>query len=197
MPRRIKNIFVVFLIIVLVFGILNFFNIKNVIMKSIYPITYSEHVYKYADEYSVDPLLVFAVIKAESNFKKDVVSNQNAKGIMQIMDATAEEVAGNVLADGKYNSDMLFEVETNIKIGTKYLSELVKKYGNYYVAVAAYNAGIGTVDKWIETGVIKADGSDIEKIPYKETNNYVRKIIRDYGIYVELYGDSVAYNGKK
>ena len=75
-----------------------------------------------------------------------------------------------------------------IKIGTKYLSELLQKYdGNYYLAVAAYNAGIGTVDKWIQEGTIKKDGSDIENIPYKETNNYVRKIIRDYGIYQKLY----------
>ena len=65
--------------------------------------------------------------------------------------------------------------------------DLLNKYGNYYVAVAAYNAGPGTVDKWIDKGVIKSDGSDIEQIPYKETNNYVRKIIRDYGIYTNLY----------
>jgi len=83
---------------------------------------------------------------------------------------------------------MLFDAKTNIKIGTKYLSELLQKYdGNYYLAVAAYNAGIGTVDKWIQEGTIKKDGSDIENIPYKETNNYVRKIIRDYGIYQKLY----------
>lgn len=59
--------------------------------------------------------------------------------------------------------------------------------GNFYLAVAAYNAGIGTVDRWIEEGIIKEDGSDIENIPYKETNNYVRKIIRDYEIYEKLY----------
>ena len=53
--------------------------------------------------------------------------------------------------------------------------------------LAAYNAGIGTVDIWIEKGVIKKDGSDIENIPYKETNNYVRKIVRDYKIYQRLY----------
>ncbi len=56
------------------------------------------------------------------------------------------------------------------------------------MAIAAYNAGIGNVDRWIAEGIIKEDGSDIENIPYKETNNYVRKIIRDYGIYEKLYG---------
>ena len=55
------------------------------------------------------------------------------------------------------------------------------------LAVTAYNAGIGNVNKWVQEGYIKIDGSDIENIPFKETNNYVRKIIRNYRIYKELY----------
>ena len=57
------------------------------------------------------------------------------------------------------------------------------------IALAAYNAGIGTVDNWLEKEIIKKDGSDIENIPYKETNNYVRKILRDYKIYEKLYSN--------
>lgn len=57
------------------------------------------------------------------------------------------------------------------------------------MAISAYNAGIGTIAKWIEEGIIKEDGSDIENIPYKETNNYVRKILKNYKIYKELYGN--------
>ena len=187
MPRKIRNIFIVFLILIVLVGATRLFGIHDFIMKKMYPKTYSEFVFKYAEEYGVDPLLIFAVIKAESNFKEGVVSNSNAKGVMQLMDTTAEEVAGNIMINEKFEAGMLFDAETNIKIGTKYLSELMEKYQNYYVAVAAYNAGIGTVDKWIQTGVIKSDGSDIENIPYKETNNYVRKIIRDYKIYTDLY----------
>ena len=67
------------------------------------------------------------------------------------------------------------------------MQTLLQKYKNKESALAAYNAGIGTVDNWIEKDIIKADGSDIENIPYKETNNYVRKILRDYKIYNELY----------
>ena len=61
------------------------------------------------------------------------------------------------------------------------------KYGNIPIALTAYNAGIGTVDNWIEKGIIKENGEDIENIPYKETNQYVRKILRSYKIYQELY----------
>ena len=57
----------------------------------------------------------------------------------------------------------------------------------YWNIITAYNAGMGNVDTWIKTGVIQSDGSDIENIPYKETNNYVRKILRDYQIYLKLY----------
>lgn len=82
----------------------------------------------------------------------------------------------------------LTDERTNIEIGTSYFSKLIKYYdGNYYLAITAYNAGIGTVARWIEEGTIKEDGSDIENIPYKETNNYVRKILKNYKIYKELY----------
>ena len=67
------------------------------------------------------------------------------------------------------------------------MSTLLERYQNKGVALAAYNAGIGTVDNWIEKGVIQSDGSDIENIPFKETNQYVRKILRDYDIYCALY----------
>lgn len=80
----------------------------------------------------------------------------------------------------------LQEADLNINLGTKYLSILIERYQNIEIAITAYNAGIGTVDNWIEKGIIKSDGSDIENIPYKETNNYVRKILRDYKIYTNL-----------
>lgn len=83
--------------------------------------------------------------------------------------------------------DELLNPEKNINVGTRYLATLLERYKNNEIALAAYNAGIGTVDNWIEKGIIRADGSDIEKIPFKETNQYVRKILRDYEIYSELY----------
>jgi len=73
-------------------------------------------------------------------------------------------------------------------LGTKYFSDLLELYeGNTVLALTAYNAGIGNVASWIETGVIKKDGSDIENIPFKETNRYVRKILRNYSIYQSIY----------
>lgn len=178
-------IFIIIILIVVVF--LGVF--KNKILKIIYPKTYQEIVSTYAEKYNVDENLVFAVIKAESNFDKDAISNRNAIGLMQIMEETAKEVANkyNIQVNSKNAKEEILEVQNNINIGTKYLEILLEKYNNKEVAVAAYNAGIGTVDNWIEKGIIKADGSDIENIPYKETNNYVRKILRNYKIYQEIY----------
>ena len=72
---------------------------------------------------------------------------------------------------------------------SNYSSILLTKYnGNYYLAIAAYNGGIGNVDMWIEKDVISVDGSNIENIPYKETNIYVRKTIKSYSMYKEIWG---------
>ncbi len=103
------------------------------------------------------------------------------------MEDTAKEISKkiNLNLTSEELKDKLQEADLNINLGTKYLSILIEKYQNIEIAVTAYNAGIGTVDNWIEKGIIKADGSDIENIPYKETNNYVRKILRDYKIYNE------------
>lgn len=187
--ERLKNkkILVCGLIILILIVFLIVF--KNKIQRIFYPKSYEEFVSMYSDEYGVDENLIFAVIKAESNFQEDAVSHKDALGLMQIMKETAEDVAGkyNIEIDFNNSEREILNVQNNIKIGTKYLAVLLEKYKNIEVAVAAYNAGIGTVDNWIEKGIIKSDGSDIENIPYKETNNYVRKILRNYKIYQDLY----------
>lgn len=185
MNKKIKRL-IIFLIIILILIIT--FKIVNVpIMKKIYPIDYPESVYKYSEENKVDPLLVFAIIKAESNFDYDVVSSKDAVGLMQLVDSTAKDVALRLKID--YDENTLYNPDTNIMLGVKYYSILYEKYGNIPIALTAYNAGMGTVDKWIENGTINKDGSNIENIPYKQTNNYVRKILRDYEIYKKLYNN--------
>ena len=173
-----------YILIILIIGFILVINIKEQMMKSMYKKEYSEYVEKYSKEYKVEADLIYAIIKAESNFESDAVSNQNAQGLMQLMYSTAEEIAESI--DLELTEENIFEPEINIQLGTKYISKLLEKYECIEVALAAYNAGSGNVDKWIKNGTIKSDGSDIENIPYKETNAYVRKIMRDYEIYKEL-----------
>lgn len=159
--------------------------LRNVILKINYPQKYGEHIEKYAKEYGVDKELIYAMIKAESNFNAEAISNRKALGLMQILESTAYEVAEEL--ENEITKEEILNPEINICLGTKYISNLIKKYGNIELAVASYNAGIGNVDGWIEKGTIKKDGTDIENIPFKETNNYVRKVLRDYKIYIKLY----------
>ena len=178
--------------ILIIFGIIIgfivvYFLFQHVLLKIVYPKKYSEYVYKYSQENDIDPLLVFAIIKAESDFKTDALSKSGAIGLMQLMPETAEEMLNELGMELKFDNE-LYDVEKNIQVGTKYYALLSKKYnGNIQLALAAYNAGIGNVNKWIEDGKINEDGSNIENIPYKETNNYVRGILRDYSIYRVLY----------
>lgn len=186
--RRVrKRIFGIIAIILLAVILFNVVNIQNFILKKIYRLEYSEYVEKYAQMYNIDPLWIYAIIKVESNFNENAKSKSGAKGLMQLMDSTASELSKKVgIVD--FQGDMLYNPELNIMLGTKYFDILLTKYnGNYNLAIAAYNSGIGTVDTWIEKGIIASDGSNIENIPYQETNMYVRKTIKSYSVYKKLY----------
>lgn len=157
-------------------------------LTKVYKLEYTEYVKKYANEYNVDEYLIYAIIKAESNFEPNAESHRGAKGLMQLMYSTAEDISKRIGIE--LNEDNILEPDININLGTKYISMLIQKYNNTNLALAAYNAGSGNVDGWIEKGTLKSDGSDIENVPFTETNNYVRKILRDYEIYKNIYEES-------
>ncbi len=177
-----KTIICLIIVLIAIIVLMNF----DYILKKFYKVEYKEYVEKYSKEYEVDPYLVYAIIKAESKFNEGAISSKGATGLMQIMDKTAKEIAENLVMD--YETGVtLYNPEKNIKLGIAYYSYLKKIYKVDSISLAAYNAGSGNVNKWIEEGKIKADGSDIENIPFKETNTYVRKILKDYEIYKKLY----------
>ena len=157
-------------------------------LTKVYKLEYTEYIKKYANEYNVDEYLIYAIIKAESNFEPNAESHRGAKGLMQLMYSTAEDISKRIGIE--LNEDNILEPDININLGTKYISMLIQKYNNINLALAAYNAGSGNVDGWIEKGTLKSDGSDIENVPFTETNNYVRKILRDYEIYKNIYEES-------
>lgn len=186
MKKLIKFLIMLIIFLLTYFILFKVVEVDKMILKKIYPLKYSEYVEKYAEEYKIDKYMVYAIIKAESNFNKDAESSSDAVGLMQIMENTAIETANKM--DLNVTKEDLYNPELNIQIGLKYFADLVEKYNkNYSLAIIAYNAGIGNVDKWLASGIIKEDASDIENVPFKETNNYVRKILRDYDIYNNLY----------
>jgi len=184
--KKLKKLIAIIIILAIGIGLFNYFNVEEKVYKLIYPIKFSEHVEKYAEEYNIDKMLVYSIIKAESNFNPNAKSKSSAIGLMQVMEATAIETAED-LGYLDITEENLYNPELNIQIGVKYFSKLLSLYDNTNLAIIAYNAGIGNVDKWIESGTINKDGSDIENVPFNETENYVRKILRDYEIYKQIY----------
>ena len=186
MNKIIKTLFIFLAIILFLFATYKVLNIEERVLKYLYPLKFEEHVYKYSNELDIDPMLTFAIIKTESNFEEQVVSRSGAIGLMQLMERTAKEQARKLNIE--YSMESLYDAQINLKIGLYYFNTLLDYYNqNYILAFTAYNAGLGNVQKWINEGTIKPDGSDIENIPFKETNMYVRKIIKNYEIYKKLY----------
>lgn len=155
----------------------------------IFPRRYSDIVENVTKRYNVDPNLVYAVIKEESNFNKKAKSHRGAIGLMQIITSTADEVVQTISSIDEDYYD-LYDPETNISIGVKYMSELIQKFeGNIYLAVAAYNGGMGNVQKWFRANYTDYDTLDkvVEKIEFEETRKYVTNVIKCYNIYTKLY----------
>lgn len=186
MNKKIRKTIILLIILAMLFGIYKGFNIENKILIHFYPKKYEEYVYKYSKELNIDPMLTFAIIKTESNFKENIVSRSGAIGLMQLMGETAKEQAAKIGMN--YNSETLYNPEDNIKLGLYYFDTLFNYFNeNYILAFVAYNAGLGNTKKWINEGILKENGEGAENIPFTETNMYVRKIVRNYKIYSELY----------
>lgn len=152
-----------------------------------YPKKYSDYVELYAEQYDIPPHVLYAVIKTESGFDSAAVSKKGAVGLMQFMPETfswiTDEMLFEHLADG-----MRYDPETSVRYGAWLLSHLYKRYGNWSVALAAYNAGIGTVDGWLEDPEHTDGEGGLKSIPYKETRNYVKKVTKAQATYDRLYG---------
>jgi len=162
--------------------------VLSLVKTFVFPLKHFDIIKKESAKNNIDPYLVLAIIKTESGFDKNVTSVKQAKGLMQIMDSTAKEMNQGENLD--LTKVSIYNEDINIKLGTKYLSTLIKRYnGNYYLAVASYNAGMGNVDKWLEEGLVPSNLDDIvnNNIPSKETKNYLKKVINYYKIYRMLY----------
>ena len=152
----------------------------------LFPQEHKEIATKYSQKYSVDLPLVYAVIKAESNFNKDAVSHAGANGLMQITDQTALWIAEQLNIED-FEVYSLSEPETNINLGVWYLSYLIGEFESTDLAILAYNAGINKVKSWITENTIDSNNIEIENIPYPETKIYLTKVKLYRKIYEILY----------
>lgn len=150
---------------------------------------YADYVESASKEFDVDEAVIYSVIYCESNFRADAVSSAGARGLMQMMPATFEEMQGYL--DEVYDEDALFEPQISIRYGTYYLSRLYNRFGNWETAYAAYNAGPTIVSKWLKDEAYSEDGETLVQIPYSETSHYVKKVCGMVEKYKELYQTEV------
>ncbi len=194
-PRRNRRVLVwmalstVILATVVIAGVLMFTGGTVVpgLTAKLFPIQYQEEIARAAAEYGQDPYLVAAMVKTESGYDTEAVSPVGAQGLMQLMPDTAEWVAGKLDKwEGGAGPD-LTDPADNLELGVWYLDYLSDMYdGDMELALAAYNAGHGNVDKWLaEAG--GRDSFDVADIPFKETRDYVERVERYRSLYLRIH----------
>ena len=169
----------------------NFLNYESVRLPNFlsgifFPRQFENLISAYSQEQEVDPGLVLALIREESFFRSDARSPANAYGLMQLLQGTAREIAGG--SGLRVKARDLYDPEINIRLGLNYLKTLLDRYdGRLYLALAAYNAGIARVDQWLQDFPGTSEDEFIEMIPFTETRNYVKNILRNYFFYRYYY----------
>lgn len=183
----VKTLIVSFVLIVMVVS--GYFYLPSILGDSVFPLEYEETIKKWCTEYNEDPFLVAAIIMQESGYNPRAQSYAGAMGIMQIMPATGRSIAKGV-GIPNFTTDMLFNPEIAIQMGTWHIHVLKEKYGgNVAAALAGYNAGTGNADKWIRMGILN-------DLPYGETRKYVVNVQEYMQVYHKLYQDRLQLTGE-
>lgn len=157
-------------------------NWNNIILR--FPTPHKEPVLQAAQQHNVDPAWVYGVMRRESAFNSEVRSPVGAIGLMQLMPDTARFIGKRI---GSKTYQNLTNAESNIELGSAYLSYLNTKYdGNRILATAAYNAGPGRIDSWIPTGAALPADQWVDSIPFNETRRYVKAVLEYTTIFQSL-----------
>lgn len=175
-----RTLVVLFVVIAVFFSFLQIsYNVSHCLM-------YREYIMEASKEYNIAPSLIMAMINTESKFDKNATSGKGAMGLMQMTASTAVWVAKSMgMAD--FETDDLYDPETNIKMGSWYINSLREKFDTTEVVLAAYNAGQGNVKEWLNNPDSSKDGHNLRNIPYDETSNYVKKVLYEEKMYQVIY----------
>ena len=176
--------------------ILLFYN-NHWLGRLIYPIEYQDEINASASQNNVDPHLISAIIRVESNYTANKVSKKGAIGLMQIMPDTAQWVAEQSKFSGPIVDQLTIPL-TNIQIGSWYVNSLQRLYeqklanmtlniDQIALVAAAYNAGPGNVSKWIDQGIWDGSFDHVNLIPFGETRHFVQRIVYYYKKYERYY----------
>jgi len=161
--------------------------IPDDLQRVIFPVQYWSLIRKYSAARDLDPFMVAALISQESTFQADAKSAANAWGLMQVLPSTGKRLARAERI--RFTTARLTDPEVNIRLGTRYFSGLIQRFGGAHFALASYNAGESRVVRWQaeKPGVEREEF--IDDIPFPETQNYVKKILGTVDDYKRLYAN--------
>jgi soluble lytic murein transglycosylase len=146
-----------------------------------YPLRYEAIITAHAENYDLEPALLAAVVFTESKFDPDARSAAGAVGLMQLLPETARGIALRT-GGGRFTVDDLLDPEVNVRYGSWYLRNLLRRYDDLPTALAAYHAGPGNVDRWRRANV---------GVQFPETRAYVEKVLRVRSVYRDAYADEL------
>jgi soluble lytic murein transglycosylase len=153
-----------------------------------FPMPYRRQLEEDCRALSLDPYLVAALIRQESEFNPKAISKANARGLTQVLPSTGRQVSRQLKMRG-FRTAMLYSPDTNLKIGTYYLRALFDQLdGKWEATLASYNAGKSRVTGWMATGTFHEPAEFVESIPFNETRVYVQSVLRNAEVYRRLYG---------
>ena len=147
----------------------------------LYPLAFWPIVQEAAKNANLDPYILLSVMREESRFDPNALSEAGAIGLMQVMPQTAATIGRRVAI--KIPKSEIHDVRTNITIGSYYLGFLMTEFGSLHLAIAAYNAGEERIREWLQQGNYISYDDFIEDIPYDETRNYVKQVLTTYAAY--------------
>ncbi len=156
-------------------------------MTSIYPLEHQALVEAAGREQNIPSSLIYAIIHTESSFEETAISTADAKGLMQLTDDTFLWALNRAGESGRYTVRDLYDPAVNIRYGVYVLSLLGEQFEDTRTVLAAYNAGQGRVREWLDDPAYSSDGVHLDTIPYKETEDYVERVIATQERYRELY----------
>ena len=156
-------------------------------LEMLYPVPYGEKLVRYAGDHSVDPRLLLAIMRQESNFEPDARSNAAARGLMQFTAPTAARIARS-LGRESFEQDDLYDPGTAILFGTRYVADLFRDFPNQSEAVAAsYNGGEDNMRRWLNRSRSNLPDRYVPEIAYSQSKDYVFKVMANYRMYQFLY----------
>lgn len=187
-PTRLRQIlFCLLAVAVLIGGTRLLGSAYHHYLTGVYPIAFADQVEAAADEFGLDPYLIYAVIHTESDFNPDALSPANAKGLMQLTDDTYRWAVKRENAGKDADPQDLFDPAVNIRYGVYVLTLLGEQFQNTDTVLAAYNAGQGRVREWLADPAYSTDGITLHTIPYPETEDYIRRVNETCDRYRRLY----------